>query len=601
MKLQNIILPKSDICTDENLYFRREKGSVFFKCDNDYIEFSKNDTVCFDTYFNSISAGKWFKYTKIRKIGLSLKIIGKFILTLMYKEKISDKINTNIIARHSIGKTDAKTEYKFEFDTEKYDNMFCFSLECTDDSGRFIGGSYYGIADKKDISDVKLAVDICTYRREDYIEKNIGKFKNCFLDNPVSPLYNRLEIFISDNAGTLNIKSTNKIHIVHNKNTGGSGGFTRGMIEILKLRESHKITHILIMDDDVVINPESLYRTFVILSLIKDEYKTAFIGGGMLRADMPNIQVESGAVWNTGNIISLKHNLNLSKCESCIMNETEENPDYTGWWYCVIPAETVNKNNLPLPFFIKCDDIEYSLRNAGNIILMNGICVWHEDFETKYSSAYYYYISRNRLICNAVRNIPYSRRRFMKDLSYLATHELMMYRYKNALLLIDSGYDFLNGIEWLKSQDAQKLNADIISKGYKLEDISSLPISFSEEKYNQSCNLSDGGYKKLIRKILMNGIFLPSKHGSNGIAIVPTFTGETKHFYRIKKALNYDRFTGKGFVTEKSYREILGIYLKILKLGLISRLRYKKAVQSYCENSSELMTLEFWKKFLDID
>ena len=78
----------------------------------------------------------------------------------------------------------------------------------------------------------------------------------------------------------------------------------------------------------------------------------------------------------------------------------------------------------------------------------------------------------------------------MKNLSYLATHELLMYRYENALLLIDSGYDFLKGIEWLKTHNAQELNADLISRGFKLEDISSLSIPFDEEKYNQACNLS---------------------------------------------------------------------------------------------------------------
>ncbi|RAZ20198.1 glycosyltransferase family 2 protein, partial [Klebsiella oxytoca] len=63
--------------------------------------------------------------------------------------------------------------------------------------------------------------------------------------------------------------------------------------------------------------------------------------------------------------------------------------------------ELVRKDNLPLPIFIRGDDLEYGLRNMKTLILMNGICVWHEPFENKYSSFLAYYVIRNRLIDNA--------------------------------------------------------------------------------------------------------------------------------------------------------------------------------------------------------
>lgn len=60
------------------------------------------------------------------------------------------------------------------------------------------------------------------------------------------------------------------------------------------------ITHVLLMDDDIVIEPEALVKTYTLLTLLKDTYIDTFIGGAMLRLDRQYIQVESGAVWDAG-------------------------------------------------------------------------------------------------------------------------------------------------------------------------------------------------------------------------------------------------------------------------------------------------------------
>ena len=70
------------------------------------------------------------------------------------------------------------------------------------------------------------------------------------------------------------------------------------------------------------------------MSLLKDEYADAFIGGAMLRSDQRNIQVESGASWNAGNLISLKAGLDLRLWENCLRNEQEEYREFNAWWYC---------------------------------------------------------------------------------------------------------------------------------------------------------------------------------------------------------------------------------------------------------------------------
>ena len=76
------------------------------------------------------------------------------------------------------------------------------------------------------------------------------------------------------------------ISIVPNPNVGGAGGFARGMLEAL----AGGATHVLLMDDDVHVSPESFKRTYNLLSLVKNCYKQAFLNGAMLSLEEPNLQ-----------------------------------------------------------------------------------------------------------------------------------------------------------------------------------------------------------------------------------------------------------------------------------------------------------------------
>ena len=71
-----------------------------------------------------------------------------------------------------------------------------------------------------------------------------------------------------------------------------------------------------------------------------------------------------------------------------------------------IPVSQIEKRGLPLPLFIRCDDIEYSLRSHTKIMTMNGICIWHMGFVNKYNVAFdRYQQCRNLLIGKAATNI----------------------------------------------------------------------------------------------------------------------------------------------------------------------------------------------------
>lgn len=605
MKLQSLLFPQTGICTEEKMYFRRN-GTIDFTWDKDYLNMFRNSSITFDTYFNGCSAEKWFKYTKVKRISICLHVKGQFRITLMRKEKNLDGATTKFLHEETFGQPDVDGVYSFPFETESNNGMFCFQILCLSEMGSLFDGWYEGEVQPQDIRPVKIALDICTFKREVFVTKNVRELYDCFLNNPDSEMKDSLEIFISDNAKTLNqddVVLCDKIHVFLNKNTGGAGGFTRGMIEIMNCREKNHITHVLVMDDDVIINPDSVYRTFVILSLLKDEYADAFVGGAMLRLDKQFIQTEAGARWNKGYLISHKSGLNLLETEACLYNEFEEKTEFNAWWYCAFPASVITDKNLPLPIFIRGDDVEYGLRNLKHLILMNGICVWHEPFENKYASSMYYYIFRNRLIDNSIHNLKYKRSHFIRDLKEQVHREIIYYRYKNADLLMDGVNDFYNGIDWLMAQDGEALHKSIMGRGYKLQDINDLSVPFSYPAYEQACRMPEPKRTaRAWRKFTANGFLLPcKKRPDNEMPVVaPTFTARPVNFYRVQKALNYDYCSRKAFVTEKSVKETLRLKYKLWKIGLKSRWKYKKTVKKYYKRSGELMDLKFWSKYLGI-
>ena len=126
------------------------------------------------------------------------------------------------------------------------------------------GGEYDTEIDEEQVRHVSLHLCTTTFKKEDYILPNIQLLKDTVLAGNDS-LAKNLWIHVVDNGRTLPVEELETEHVmVHpNLNVGGAGGFTRGMLEAMDHKE--KPTHVLLMDDDVMILPESLIRTYNLL------------------------------------------------------------------------------------------------------------------------------------------------------------------------------------------------------------------------------------------------------------------------------------------------------------------------------------------------
>lgn len=615
MEIQKILFPEVGRCTEKELYFRTEvensidrdinirlnvqnKERIVFNNGEKKITLMENGIVAFDTYFNGFSFEKWKKYTVLKDVSLKLRLSGKFKITLITKEKIKDD-NIRKVVCETIVENDSEQEYEFPYTFADGKGMYTFELTALRDNSVFFGGAYCSPIEPEKVREVKIGVGICTFKREAFIEKNLRILNESILRNEESPLYGHLEVFVADNGKSLDIDAlaTDKIHINPNRNLGGAGGFTRDLIEIMTHNDELHVTHALLMDDDIVIEPEALVKTYMLLSLLKDEYADAFVGGAMLRLDKQTIQVEAGAVWNSGYLDSLKSGIDLRWCDSCLYNEYEEYTEFNAWWYCCFPMKVVTPENLPLPIFIRGDDLEYGLRNMKHLILMNGICVWHEPFENKYSSFLEYYIMRNQLIDNSFHCPGYGAKNVNKTILGHCMREIMYYRYKNVDLYLQGVKDFLKGPGWLMKQDGEALHKNVMAAGYKGQELETLNMGFHYPTFEASYRYVDNKKAKVKRSLTFNGLFLPAK----GTNIVPMSGARPALFYRKKRVMHYDVTSKKAFITEKSFGTSMKYIFKTLGVVCVVPFKLKKAQRAYRTEGLKLRTLEFWNGFLGLN
>ena len=235
---------------------------------------------------------------------------------------------------------------------------------------------------------LKLAIIICTYKREETVLRNLGLLSETVQNDPL--LRESVEIICVDNGRTLKDVPTG-VRLIPNPNYGGSGGYARGMMA------AEGATHLWLMDDDIAFEPTILRRAVTFLKYRKRE--TVRLAAGMFSFEQPTIQQEATACFDGYTFHSNASGLDFTETASLLGNKIPEGCKhlYGGWWSMVMP----NTGELPMPFFIKLDDVEYGLRGQDYAI-MNGFGVWHEAFGNKGNAWTEYYTTRNTLIIQSM-------------------------------------------------------------------------------------------------------------------------------------------------------------------------------------------------------
>ena len=569
MQLQNIIFPAESFGYKE-MYFRGGELK------NNTLALKKGEQISFDTYFNSFSFTKYLDYTKAKNATFVSDFKGKATVQLCVYDG----------EKHVVSEISAENKVEVFIDFSNLpEKGFLYPV--------FIAETDCIISDFRYESDciprkINACVGICTYKREQYVKKNINamrSFKFSFINR----------VFVSDNGNTLdyNALSDNFINICPNKNYGGSGGFTRCLIEAY----DNDFSHIILMDDDVEFHCESLERMTTFISILRDECSENWFSAGMFPMDKPWNQFELGAEWDGKKAIVHKHNLDMLSLDNILDNLDNSCIGYGGWWTLCMPVSVVEKG-LPYPFFIKFDDVEYGMRKSPevDIITMNGVSVRHEAFDKKTSFVLDYYNLRNELVVNTIYG-KYGVSGVIRRYWYEVCKQLFLYRYDNIPIVIRAIKDYLSGAEFFFRCDDEKVNSELINSVPKMHQLENLPgweEGMRNDNHIKNKNVSVGMIMSL------GGHLIPSFLLKKDITAYPLSRISAKDTYLKKTVIQYQLGGNTGIATNRSFGKFMKYLFKSMLILPQILFRYKKCKTNLMNQKHILVSMEFWRKKLGI-
>lgn len=201
-----------------------------------------------------------------------------------------------------------------------------------------------------------------------------------------------------------------KLRIVDQDNLGGSGGFSRGMAEAVH----NGSDFVLLLDDDVVVEPDSVER---LIAFARFSKKPTIVGGHMFDLYSRTTLHTFGEVvdpyrlsWASPDTdVEYRHDFRQRNLRQTPWMHRRVDVDFNGWWMCLIPTAVIREIGLSLPVFIKWDDAEYCLRakEAGfPTVSLPGAALWHVSWIDKDDSLGWqsYFHERNRLIAALIHS-----------------------------------------------------------------------------------------------------------------------------------------------------------------------------------------------------
>ncbi|MGV3246038.1 glycosyltransferase [Rothia sp. 11254D007BW] len=469
-------------------------------------------TVSFGTYFNAFPASYWRRWTELKSVTLRITTEGAGMV-VVYKSN----------ARGVIQRVDAKVlegaeTVTFDLTLAPFGDggWYWFDLTATKSDLTLVEADWLGdIQPRLGEAGGKATVQITTMNKVQYCIDNIRS-----LGNNLDALETVKEILIVD-QGTEKVQDhpdfeevvaplAGKFRIINQANLGGSGGFARGMFESV----NNGSDYVMLLDDDVVVEPESILRLITFADYCKNP---TIVGGHMFDMYDRSVLHAFGEVvnpWRTfydkpHEDMSLGHDLGRNNLRSTHWMHRRVDVDYNGWWMCLIPTEVINKIGLSLPLFLKWDDAEYGLRakEAGvATVSFPGAALWHVSWQDKDDSVGWqaYFHERNRLI-TALIHSPFEKGgSVLRESLFLdVKHALSMQYYteEGRLMAIE---DLLSGPEHLHPSLSERLP---VIRG-KVKEFQDAQLKSNLDDYPQPKtskppfkgrrNFSSPGYQKLI-------------------------------------------------------------------------------------------------------
>ncbi len=589
MTLQNVIFPEKGLCLEPQM-FVHSHGNVAHDRDLGAYWIAQDAVAKFDTYFNALSLAKWHKACALQGLWLGLTGLGQVQVTVLHalSESYHEVLVSTVI--------DLTLTDEIRLDLSHYsDNpatgLITFELRAIAPDARLTAARY--VTQAQPDPNLRLAIVITTFRREAQVQATARRLAHYFDRAEFGP---QMECLIIDNGDSAQIDPHPKIRRFANANLGGAGGFTRGLLQA----SAEGFSHVLFMDDDAATPTEALHRTFAFLALAKDD--RAAIAGALINTTQQAIMAENGAVFNRKCYpqfrgTDLRHFGALFHMEqkSALVRPPKF---YGGWWFFAFPV--AHARTYPFPFFVRGDDVNFSLANDFAITTLNGVVAFGESFVDKETPLTWYLDLRSHMVHHlALPKMATSRLGLIAIPLAFVRRNIVKFQYETIEAVLLAWGDVLKGPDYFATHpDAAPARAAI--KVLTKAEVWQPLINFDLDQREGFL-----GTHKIARRLFypfsLNGHGLPFFGRWGAKRVIPAAQRGFSDAVWGAVQLTFLNVAGdKAYVTRCNTPRAAWLLVRVLGLSLRTLVQHGRLRALYRRRFPQIATPDYWRKALGL-
>lgn len=611
--IQPAIWPEREVST-EILPYLSLSGLAVTSLDQGGVIFGTGGSAVMDGYFNLFNLGKWRAFCGDIPLALWLKGQGRFHLTvhLVVHDRSIERIFSEVIT------LEGEARFALDLAAATYPRMLLyFELTALED-GHLADFAWTTPAAPRQTPDLLLSVT--TFKREAAVASTIERFHRF---REASALRDHIRMVVVDNGQSLALAPADGITVVPNANLGGAGGFARGLLEA----RDRGASHCLFMDDDASVNMGAITRTWMFLAYATDPRTS--VAGAMINDAHRWKLWENGAVFSLGchplffgwdmrerryglrqgleheDTSFLRDKFGLRKKfdpSNSVLNgfnrifdmefaTTDPTPKgfYGGWWFFAFPV--AHAAHMPFPFFVRGDDVSFSLANDLRMVTLPGVASFQESFTDKASPLTWYLDMRSHLahhLSLPKMQVPWSSLQRMFLSFYLRT--ILRFHYDTLSAVNLAIEDVLRGPAFFAE------NADMAERRKTLKEMTTVEAWKPVETAPPPRHARPARWKRMVLFATLNGHLLPFANAfGSELVIEPVHRDNYREVYGAREITYLNAARTAAYTVRRDRRRFWAESLRLLRNSLRLRKTYAQQRDLWQKGYQDLTQEAFWR------